>query len=157
MCVVCHLPIGWTGLPFPIVSKNGMQLRPNTCAGCNRGFTLTHPAHHTCAFRERGFPFTDDLHSDWALPCGVQYHAQCIEAGEPFRTRFSGNQGLIYPWQCPVPHYVCELCQVRVQLGREIRRHRNDVALLIAERLRQLDVMNTWKTGTLRKYGPHLR
>jgi hypothetical protein len=127
------------------------------CVGCEGGFTHGRPLHHACEFGRTGFPWSDDPDSKWAQPCGVQYHAQCIRAGAPFHTRLPNQQGLVYPWQAPAPHYVCELCVVRAHLQRELSRIGTDVALLIIERVRQIDFMSGWSMNTLKKYGPHLR
>jgi hypothetical protein len=67
------------------------------------------PSHHACEFGRTGFPWSDDPDSEWAQPCGVQYHAQCIRAGAPFHTRLPNQQGLVYAWQAPAPHYVCSV------------------------------------------------
>lgn len=85
------------------------------------------------------------------------YHAGCVRAGEPFRTRFSDSTGLILPHQVPVAHFICEACQVRVELNRELQRTPRDLCLLMLERMRMIDVLNYWQHSTLKAYGPHLR
>jgi hypothetical protein len=91
------------------------------------------------------------------MPCGVRYHARCIRVGSPFTSRLQKGEGLFYPWQVPTPHYVCELCSVRAHLGRELYMQGTDLALLMVERVRQVDHMGGWSLTTLRKYGPYLR
>jgi hypothetical protein len=110
-----------------------------------------------CEFRSIGFPWDDTPNGKRAQPCGVQYHAQCIRAGAPFHTRLPNQQGLVYPWQAPAPHFVCELCVVRAHLKRELSPTGPDVALILVERVRQIDFMSGWSVNTLKKYGPLLR
>jgi hypothetical protein len=56
-----------------------------------------------------------------------------------------------------MPHYICELCSVRAHLDREILRKSGDLALMMVERVRQVDYMGGWSLNTLKKYGPYLR
>jgi hypothetical protein len=121
------------------------------------GFSRKRPPHHVCDFGRVGFPWDEAPGGTWAHPCGVQYHARCIRAGAPFHTRLSNQQGLVYPWHAPAPHYICELCVVRAHVKRELCRTGPDVALLLVERVRQIDFMSGWSPNTLKKYGPLLR
>jgi hypothetical protein len=76
---------------------------------------MTRPAIHYCLFRHDGFPRND--HSpQQATACGVAYHHNCVQVGEPFKTRLPEGMGLVLPWEIPLPHYICELCNVRTQL-----------------------------------------
>ena len=50
------------------------------------------------------------------------------------------------------PNYVCEACQVRAQVDRELQRDGNDIMLLQLERMRQIDTMHKWASGTVAKY-----
>jgi hypothetical protein len=113
------------------------------------------PAFHVCEFAQTGFPWAN--RSGRAHPCGVRYHAKCIQVGTPFTTRLGKNEGLIYPWHAPTPHYVCEICSVRAHVNRELFPHSSDIALTMVERVRQVDYMGGWSTSTLKKYGPYLR
>jgi hypothetical protein len=137
--------------------NDGTRHRRNTCTGCQHEFPRGQLPHHLCEFETTGFPWDDSPRSQWAQPCGVKYHAQCIRAGAPFQTRLPNHQGLVYPWQAPAPHYVCELCVVRAHLNRELYRTGPDVSLILVERVRQIDFMSGWSTNTLKKYGPLLR
>jgi hypothetical protein len=133
----------------------GTNARLNTCVGCSKPFTNRAPAAHCCHFRRSGFPFENSgLH---ARPCGVSYHAGCVRVGEPFRTRLADSKGLILPHQVPTPHFICEACQVRAELGRELTRLMPDVCLLMLERMRMIDNMNFWAKTTVKKYGSSLR
>lgn len=111
-----------------------------------------------CDFRTQGFPFDERNPGGWARPCGTSYHDGCIVAGEPFKTRLGGVRGLSYPINMPFPHFTCECCQVRSALGRELRyRNGNDLALLLLERVRMIDISCAWKQSTLTTYGPAVR
>jgi hypothetical protein len=92
-----------------------------------------------------------------AEACNAQYHAGCVRAGPPFLTRLGNGDGLVLPWQAPVPHYVCELCMVRGQLQRELRYDVRDIVLLLLERMRQIDFLHNWAKRTLGQYGGKLR
>jgi hypothetical protein len=50
-----------------------------------------------------------------------------------------------------MPHYVCELCQVRSIRNRESEWTSKVVILLMLERMRQIDVLNAWATNTFKK------
>jgi hypothetical protein len=56
-----------------------------------------------------------------------------------------------------MPHYVCELCQVRAIRDKELEWSGQMVVLLMLERIRQIDVLNAWTANTFKKYGPYLR
>ena len=55
------------------------------------------------------------------------------------------------------PTFICELCQVRAIVGRELRREIPDVQLLAYERMRMIDCRNSWQHSTMTKYGTYLR
>jgi hypothetical protein len=60
--------------------------------------------------------------------------------------------------QAPLPHFViCEACQVRRELGRELLKTREDVALLMLERMQQIDTLNNWQQDTLKEYDPLMK
>ena len=90
-------------------------------------------------------------------PCGVAYHGDCAKAGPPFYTRLEKNKGLGMPPWVHRPHFICELCTVRMELQREIHRTDKDIHLLMFERMRMIDAMNWWQHRTLRQYSPHLK
>ena len=79
-------------------------------------------------------------------------------AGHPFKTRFEGKKGLAFPnvKMGMFPNYICEACQVRAVLDREIQARAEDLWLLQFERMRQIDTVNEWSTNTLSKYGGRL-
>jgi len=79
-------------------------------------------------------------------------------AGHPFKTRFEGKKGLSFPnvKMGMFPNYICEACQVRAVLDREIQARAEDIWLLQFERMRQIDTVNEWSTNTLSKYGGRL-
>jgi hypothetical protein len=135
-------------LPF-----DGMAGRRIACVGCDTPFMTKRPRQHACNFLARGFPF---LSHGWALPCGVGYHADCIQAGEPFRTRLSDQKGLVCPVIPHHPHFTCELCQVRAMLDRELLPIAADLQLLLLERLRIIDTASWWAKRTVTKYKPSL-
>jgi hypothetical protein len=136
---------------------DGIKRRLTKCAGCEHPFDRAHPAVHCCEFRETGFPWDMEQNHVRARACGVQYHAGCVRVGEPFRTRLADSKGLVLLHQAPLPHYICEACQVRRELGRELLKTQADVALLMLERMRQIDTLNNWQRDTLKKYGPLLK
>jgi hypothetical protein len=57
----------------------------------------------------------------------------------------------------PIPHFICECCQIRALLDRELDSTHRDVALLMLERMRMIDVISNWRTTTLGQYAPTLR
>jgi hypothetical protein len=61
------------------------------------------------------------------------------------------------PFLMVEPAFVCELCQVRAMLDREVRSSVNDLHLLMLERMRMIDCRSGWKSATLQKYGGKLR
>jgi hypothetical protein len=132
----------------------GALTKPRTCAGCKGRFTTKYPEVHVCKFAQRGFPWLKK--PGHAAPCGVRYHARCITVGVPFTSRLDKGEGLFYPWQAPMPHYVCGLCSVRAHVDRELFVRGCDLALLMVERVRQVDYMGGWSLTTLKKYGPYL-
>jgi hypothetical protein len=57
----------------------------------------------------------------------------------------------------PMPHYACELCQVRAVRNAELAWSAPMVVLLMLEWMRQIDVLNAWTANTFKKYGPYIR
>ena len=106
-----------------------------------------------CHFANSGFPFSQDH----AVACGVRYHQHCIVAGPPFETRLSGTNGLQYRATPFLPRFICECCQVRSLLDRELPRSSRDVALLMLERMRMIDTANHWRDNTTKVYHRLLR
>ena len=92
------------------------------------------------------------------MACGTAYHGGCLQAGKPFRTRLLNNKGLVWPRKASrlFPNFVCEACQVRAQVGRELRRTPHDIHLLQFERMRIIDSANKWAYGTMTKYGSQI-
>jgi hypothetical protein len=133
-----------------------MVRRQTTCVGCAKPFSTKQPAVFHCEFRHQGFPLNIDGTGSWAVPCGVRYHGECIRAGPPFRTRLGANKGLLCP-NLNLPHFICELCQVRAMLGRELHNKEADHELLLLERMRLLDSVNYWQQSTMTTYGPYLQ
>jgi hypothetical protein len=140
---------------LPMVTSAGTTSKPTQCAGCAKGFTYANPAVHRCDFRIRGFPWPHG--AGHARPCGVAYHAYCIQAGPPFRTRLPKDKGLVYPHgRHAVTHFICESCQVRALLNREIQHTKVDVALLMLERMRMIDAAHNLAATTIATYGRSL-
>jgi hypothetical protein len=156
MYALFHLTV-WTDLPLPPYTHAGIQSRLSTCAGCKGGFSKKKPGVHICTFRLTGFSLGPTEQSRWMQPCGVAYHGECVKSGPPFHTRLEKNKGLSMPPWVHRPHFVCELCTVRMELQREIQRTDRDIHLLMFERMRMIDAMNWWQHRTLQHYGPHLK
>jgi hypothetical protein len=146
---------GWGKLPL-VTAQTGTSDRRTMCVGCCKGFTKKNPASLICSFGSQGFLFGCGA---TALPCGVKYHAHCFKAGPPFTTRLGQERGLFAPIKTPgfFPNFVCEVCQVRAVLDRELVIQDNDITLLMAERMRQLDTMHQWAKSTLDKYRSHYK
>ena len=137
-------------MPSPRV---GTEIKRRRCAGCLEAFTTAHHPQLVCVFGQRGFPLGDT--SMWALPCGTVYHALCFHAGPPFLSRLKDNKGLRYPKGADpalFPNFVCEACQVRATLQRELCLSGKDVHLLRLERMRILDTMNRLAEGSHNTY-----
>jgi hypothetical protein len=130
-----------------------MLRRRTTCLGCEQPFTARAPAVHQCHFRDRGFPLTN---TTFARPCGVQYHADCVRAGELFRTCLDNHKGLVYPVLPHIPHFICELCQAQAIMEREVRPTISDSEVLLLERMRLIDTVCWRQKSTMSKYGPYL-
>ena len=105
-----------------------------------------------CAFRQTGFVTAGGV---TVRPCGTVYCSGCIEAGEPFKTRRLHKKGLKFPKVNTLlfPNYICEACQVRAHLNREIQLKLTDYKLLMLERMRQLDTVSEWAEETVSKCG----
>ena len=56
-----------------------------------------------------------------------------------------------------IPNYICEACQVRAIIQREIQRTPQDIQLLMLERMRQLDILHSWAEGTMKVYASKIR
>jgi hypothetical protein len=134
-----------------------MTHRLSKCVGCNTSYTKQRPRGFVCAFQQRGFPLSAAAEAAWAVPCGVSYHGECIQVGELFQTRLPGEKGLISPKGLCLPHFVCELCQVRATIERELLQCTQDYEVLEVEQMRLIDVMNWGQHRTMKTYGPYLR
>ena len=55
------------------------------------------------------------------------------------------------------PGFICELCSVRSVLNRELTHRGPDATLLALERMRMIDVTNSWSQGTHASYQSKLR
>ena len=91
------------------------------------------------------------------LPCYTQYHLHCVRVGPPFTSRLAHSEGLFLPPMPEYPNYICEACTVRTALGRELRCVAPDMALLMLERMRMIDVVHAWAQGTHKQYQLRLR
>lgn len=103
----------------------------------------------TCRFAHRGFAFTD---GNRVIPCRTRYHLGCVKVGVPFRTRLSKNKGLELPLLKDFPGFICEACTVRAVVDRELGSGPSDYALLMLERMRLLDTINSLAPGTHASY-----
>lgn len=72
--------------------------------------------------------------------------------GIPFRTRLSHDKGLLLPILKDFPGFICEACTVRAVLDRELGTGPADYALLMLERMRVLDTINSLAAGTHKSY-----
>lgn len=77
--------------------------------------------------------------------------------GVPFTTRLKLSEGLSLPPLPDFPGFVCEACTVRTALDRELSGRPSDLALLMLERMRQIDVIHAWSAGTHKQYQGKLR
>lgn len=110
-----------------------------------------------CCFSRSGFPWENGPGK--CFPCGVAYSKKCFRAGPPFGTRLEDGKGLSFPNITGnlFPNFVCEACQVRAQLDRELQKKPSDVQLLQFERMRQVDTANRWADKTVSKYSGQIR
>ena len=56
------------------------------------------------------------------------------------------------PTLADFPGFICEACTVRAVTQRPLRAHSLDWTLLALERMRILDVINSWSLGTHQQY-----
>jgi hypothetical protein len=136
--------------------KVGTNIRLRRCAGCLNSFSRGHSPDLICVFAQHGFP----LGGSPTIPCGSVYHTRCFFAGPPFLTRLQDGKGLCYPRRADpsmFPNFICEACQVRATLQRELRYNVRDIHLLRLERMRLLDTMNRLAEGSHRTYAFPLR
>ena len=105
-----------------------------------------------CAFALSGFkPEGSEFP---VMGCGSWYHPRCFHVGAPFTTRNPNEAGLGFPRGAEAgmfPNFICEACQVRAVVGRELT-HDTDLDLLAYERMRLVDSMNTLAESTLKNY-----
>jgi hypothetical protein len=66
------------------------------------------------------------------------------------------EKGLICPAGPKLPHFICELCQVRCMINQEIQGRVKDIELLLMERMRLIDSLSWWQKSTMKTYGPYL-
>ena len=125
---------------------------PTLCAACQA--RLCSPATDLlCYFATTGFPFTT---GSPARPCRTAYCRPCFQAGPPFNCRRRSRSGLRFPPKIQWPLFICEACTVRAVLSRELGQS-SDRTLLQLERVRILDVANSWALSTYRAYRSKLR
>ena len=105
---------------------------------------------YSCQFCDSGFC----IEGFTAQPCRTRYHVQCITIGLPFlTTRLQNRKGLFCPRDLARQrHFVCEACTVRVMHRVKIQLCVWDFALLMLERVRQVDISNKWASNTLKGY-----
>lgn len=121
------------------------------CGACSH--PLSNPVTDlVCHFATKGFSYDDKT---LCKPCGVGYHQVCFRAGPPFNCRRRNREGLRFPKTRHWPLFICECCTVRSVLDRELG-GAQDRSLLRLERMRILDVANSWATGTHRAYATKL-
>ena len=99
-------------------------------------------------FFDTGFTINTTLYR----PCRVMYHPQCVKVGPPFSSRHfgKGTNGLQFPPCATIFPFICELCTVRTQAGRELDPHiPSDFQLLRLERMRMIDAAHAWAPRTL--------
>jgi hypothetical protein len=106
-----------------------------------------------CHFARRSFPL--HLQTTPSLPCCTIYHERCFRVATPFCSRLlKDNKGLGLPrgFADVLPVFICECCNVRAVLGRELRPTPRDDALLLLERMRQIDMAHNWAPATVTQY-----
>ena len=145
-------PYRMDGPPLPLRS-DGIGNRPGCCAGCRLMISRAHKAV-ICTFHSQPFSLPQ---SGSYRACGTAYHVECLRVGLPFTTRLRQQQGLAFPSVDEWPNFVCEACTVRAVLQRELQDSGPDLALLMLERMRLIDMANHWSLGTHREYQPLLR
>ena len=110
--------------------------------------------HHICLFRKSGF----NVNGTALTPCQVWYHPQCIVSAPPFTSRHRKQHDLQYNPSLVVFPFVCELCTVRANVGKELLDFHNDHRFLLSlERMRMIDMFNCWARNTLVNYKSALR
>jgi hypothetical protein len=75
----------------------------------------------------------------------------------PFHTRLRNDKGLISPQLTHAPFFICECCTVRIHVDRELRDDAKDMALLMLERMRFIDLLHAWAPSTLTQYNYKLQ
>ena len=157
LLLTCRLFLipAWSRLPVPFrgASVTGINVRKTCCTGCNQPLSR-HAPQFICRFHSTGFPFRPSLGTEagTASPCYTRYHLHCVRAGAPFRTRLRHNAGLSMPPLADFPGFICELCTVRSVVNRELYHRPSDLALLALERMRMIDMINSWAEGTHKAY-----
>jgi hypothetical protein len=84
-------------------------------------------------------------------PCKSTYHQQCFRVGAPFTSRRNNSAGLTFPNVKYWGSFICEACTVRAVVDRELH-DESDWKLLCYERMRVLDMVHHWSTGTNKTY-----
>lgn len=89
-------------------------------------------------------------------PCGTRYHPTCIRAGPPFTSRLRNQGGLQFPKVREWGLFICEYCTTRSVLGRNLH-GRHDWKLMMFERMRLIDMANSWAEKTHQVYQSKLK
>ena len=150
--MITEVPTGWTRVATPPPATAQAGSPPSQCGACGSAIRKGQP-YLFCHFRTTGFPLTTGAQ---CRPCQVRYHRGCVRIGPPFQCRTRDSQGLRFPAVTDWPLFVCECCTVRAVLGRELGAS-GDRLLLRLERVRILDVANSWSQGTFRAYKTKLK
>ena len=103
-----------------------------------------------CRFAHTSWHFSGTTQK--ATPCRTRYHLNCLTVGIPFVTRLPNNKGLVLPPLRDFPGFICEACTVRSVLNRELGKGPKDYALLMLERMRIFDTVNSLAIGTHKAY-----
>jgi hypothetical protein len=103
-----------------------------------------------CRFAHTSWHFSGTTQK--ATPCRTRYHLNCLIVGIPFVTRLPNNKGLVLPPLRDFPGFICEACTVRSVLNRELGKGPKDYALLMLERMRIFDTVNSLAIGTHKAY-----
>ena len=121
--------------------------KPTHCGACSR--KLWSPdTDLICHFATKGFHLSNQRA---AIPCRSAYHQKCLRVGMPFTCRRRNKEGLHFPFVKHWPLFICECCTVRAVVKRELG-SRGDRHLLQLERMRMLDVANSWAAKTHASY-----
>ena len=80
--------------------------------------------------------------------CSLHY---CWDTKRILFIRHVVERSNVFPHISLWPNFVCELCTVRCVINRELGRP-GDLWLMQLERIRLLDMVHKWPTGTVANY-----